>query len=104
MEGTIKVDTQTLINTAEDFNTKGNQIHTLTTNMLELIKGLQSTWEGDAFAAYTGQFAKLEDDMDKMYRMITEHVTDLKDMAHQYEDAEKLNVETGSSLDGDVIE
>ena len=52
MEGTLKVDTQTLKNTASDFEGKGTQIHTLTTNMLDLIKGLQASWEGDAFSSY----------------------------------------------------
>ena len=104
MEGIIKVDTQTLKNTASDFEGKGTQIHTLTTNMLDLIKGLQSTWEGDAFASYTGQFAQLEDDMERMHGMIKEHVADLNEMAERYEQAENANVETGSALEGDIIQ
>lgn len=104
MEGTLKVDTQTLKNTASDFEGKGTQIHTLTTNMLDLIKGLQASWEGDAFASYTGQFAMLEDDMERMHSRIKEHVTDLTEMAERYEQAENANMETGSALAGDIID
>ncbi len=103
MDGIIKVDPQKLISTAEEFNGTGNQVKSLLDNMVSIIDSLQSVWEGEAATTYNTKFHQLQDDMDKMYRMIQEHVKDLNEMAQQYITAENVNVETGSSLAGDVI-
>ena len=42
--------------------------------------------------------------MDRMFRMIQEHVKDLNDMAQQYITAENANIDLGGSLAGDVIQ
>lgn len=103
MEGTIKVTPENLINTAEEFNTANNQVRNLTQQMIQTVDSLKSAWEGDAAAAYNTKFHQLDDDMDRMSRMINEHVTDLKEMARQYQEAEKANIEVGNTLAGDVI-
>lgn len=103
MEGILKVDPQKLISTADEFNTTGGQVHTLTEQMITIVDSLKSTWEGDASTAYSTKFHQLEDDMEKMHRMIDEHVKDLNEMAQQYITAENTNMDTGNSLAGDVI-
>lgn len=103
MEGIIKVEPQKLISTAEEFGTTGGQIRTLTEQMVSTVDSLKATWEGEASAAYSTKFHQLEDDMQKMHRMIEEHVKDLNEMAQAYMDAEKQNMETANSLAGDVI-
>ena len=103
MDGIIKVDPQKLISTADEFNGTGNQVKSLTDNMVSIIDSLRSVWEGEAATTYNTKFHQLQDDMDKMYRMIQEHVKDLNEMAQQYITAENANIETGSSLTGDVI-
>lgn len=103
MDGIIKVDPQKLISTSEEFGGTGNQIKTLTDNMISIIDSTKSVWEGDAATTYNTKFHQLQDDMDKMHRMIQEHVRDLIDMAQQYIDAENINIDTGNSLAGDVI-
>lgn len=40
MDGFIKVDTQDLISTAEEFNVKGNQVKSITDNMISIIDSL----------------------------------------------------------------
>ena len=74
MEGIIKVEPQKLISTAEEFGTTGGQIRTLTEQMVSTVDSLKATWEGEASAAYSTKFHQLEDDMQKMHRMIEEHV------------------------------
>lgn len=103
MDGILKVDPQKLISTADEFNTTGGQVKSLTDQMISIIDSLKSAWEGEAATAYNTKFHALQDDMDKMYRMIQEHVKDLNEMAQQYITAENTNIDTGSSLSGDVI-
>jgi len=103
MEGILKVTPEKLISTSDEFNTTGGQIRTLTQNMVSMVDSLKASWEGEAATAYSQKFHQLEDDMEKMHRMINEHVKDLQEMARQYQMAENDNVQTGSSLAGDVI-
>lgn len=103
MEGIIKVDPQKLISTSEEFGTTGGQVKTITDNMMSIIDSLKSIWEGDAATAYNTKFHQLDDDMQRMYSMIQEHVKDLNEMAQQYITAENANIDTGNSLAGDVI-
>ena len=103
MDGIIKVDPQKLISTADDFEGTSQQVKGLTDRMLELARGLNSKWEGDAANAYTTKFNALDEDMNQIYRMIQEHVKDLGEMAQQYITAENANVEAGNALLSDVI-
>lgn len=104
MDGFLKVDPQKLISTADEFNTTGGQVKGLTDQMITIIDSLKSAWEGEAATTYNTKFHALQDDMDKMYRMIQEHVKDLNEMAQQYMSAENANIDTGSSLADDVIQ
>lgn len=103
MDGIIKVDPQQLINTAGEFSTTNGQVKGITDQMNTIIDSLRPVWEGDASNTYNTKFGQLKDDMGKMYRMIQEHVRDLNDMAQEYITAENANIDTGSSLAGDVI-
>lgn len=103
MEGIIKVTPEKLISTAEEFNTANNQVRNLTQQMIQTVDSLKSAWEGDAATAYNTKFHQLENDMERMHSMINEHVTDLKEMARQYQTAEQANAEIGNTLAGDVI-
>lgn len=103
MDGIIKVDPQRLIGTADEFNGTGGQVKAITDQMVSIIDSLKSVWEGEAAMAYNTKFHQLQDDMDKMYRMIQEHVKDLNEMAQQYISAENANIDSGNVLAGDVI-
>lgn len=103
MEGTLRVDPQKLISTADEFNTTGGQVKSLTDRMLSITDSLKSMWEGDAATTYNTKFHQLEDDMNRMHRMIEEHVKDLNEMAQTYIKAESSNVESGNALSGDAI-
>lgn len=103
MEGILNVTPEQLRSTSSDFQSKGQQVSSLTTEMMELVTNLSSAWEGDAASAYINKFKELSDDIQKMINMITEHTNDLNDMAKTYEDAERKNVEAAQTLSGDVI-
>lgn len=104
MNGTLKVSTAKLTSTASSFNSTGNQVKNLTTQMTSIVKSLSGqVWSGEAANAYTRKFNGLQDDINKMIKMINEHVTDLQEMAREYEAAENTNISATSSLSSDVI-
>lgn len=103
MEGILNVTPEKLESTASEFSNKGNEIANLTSQMTQLVTGLSSVWEGDAAAAYTAKFRELEDDIQRMVKMVNEHSSDLTEMARVYRDAEKANESEIQGLSGDVI-
>lgn len=103
MEGMLKVTPEKLIQTSGEFSSLGGQMKSLTGEMLSLIKSLNSVWSGEAASAYGNKFDSLAPDMEKLYRMVQEHVQDLQEMAGQYQSAESGNMEQGSSLNSNII-
>lgn len=104
MTGTIKVDTAKLRSTASSFQNTGNSIKSTTNQMMSLVSSLTgSVWSGDAATAYTRKFNELKDDIDRIIKMVNEHVTDLNNMAQEYETAESENRAAAEALSGDVI-
>ncbi|MDO4555687.1 MAG: WXG100 family type VII secretion target, partial [Lachnospiraceae bacterium] len=96
--------TSKLTSTANSFNSTGNQIKSLTSQMSSMVNGLSgSIWSGDASTAYKKKFNDLQDDISRMIKMVNEHVTDLNEMAKEYETAEAANIATSNALSGDVI-
>lgn len=104
MTGTLKVSTSKLISTANSFNSTGSQIKSITNQMTSLVNALSgNVWTGDAANAYKRKFSALQDDINRMISMINEHVTELNEMARDYEKTEADNANTANSLSGDVI-
>lgn len=102
-EGIIKVNPEQLNSTASEFGGQATSMQNLTGQMMNIVTGLTSAWKGEASTAYIGKFQNLQDDMDKMFRMIQEHSTDLQEMATAYITAENQNAEAAQALSADVI-
>lgn len=103
MEGTLRVTPEQLISTSNEFQSRGNTVSNLTSEMMSLVTGLSSVWEGEAATTYVNKFTQLEDDIQKLIGMITEHTNDLSEMAGAYQRAEQANTEIAESLPVDVI-
>lgn len=103
MEGIIRVSPQLLTSTASEFANQGSAVSNLTMEMMNLITNLSNSWEGEAATAYISKFKGLEDDIQKMVRMIQEHSNDLEEMARIYMEADNANAEEANSLSADVI-
>ena len=104
MLGTLKVEPDKLKSTAASFQATGNQIKSLTDQMTSVVEGLSANvWTGEAAATYIKKFQGLQDDIAKMIRMVNEHVTDLNEMASQYEQAEAEVIAKVNNLSSDVI-
>lgn len=101
--GILKVTPEKLIEASTEFSSTGQTIRSLTSEMNEIVNSLKSVWQGDAASSYGARFAQLQDDIEKINRMIQEHVTDLNDMAREYQAAEDASNEQSSGLLTDVV-
>lgn len=103
MDGILKVTPEKLFSSSDEFGNMGSQMNNLTNEMLELVRNLKAVWQGEASEAYSGKFASLQTDMDKLYRMVKEHSADLMEMANAYKEAENANTEQGSGLTSNIV-
>ena len=98
MEGILNVTPEVLQSTAGDFQAKATQVKSLHDAMLNRVRSLSGTWAGTASDAYVSKFNSLENSMQTIYRMITEHVRDLNEMAEQYMSAESTATSAAENL------
>ncbi|MBQ8970457.1 MAG: WXG100 family type VII secretion target [Lachnospiraceae bacterium] len=103
MEGILKVTPEKLIQASNEFSQTGKTISSLTSEMLSIVNGLKSIWQGEAAESYSSRFASLQDDIEKINRIIQEHVSDLNEMAREYQNAENASLEASSSLMSDIV-
>ncbi|KAI4451792.1 hypothetical protein C823_006352 [Eubacterium plexicaudatum ASF492] len=104
MTGTLKVSTAKLRSTASNFQSTGQHIQRMTSAMTNIVNQLSGrVWSGEAADAYKRKFGQLQDDINRMVKMINEHVTDLNAMAGEYERAENANKNMINSLKDDII-
>jgi WXG100 family type VII secretion target len=101
--GVLKVTPEKLIAASGEFSSTGKNIRAITQEMLEIVNSLKSVWMGEAATGYGSKFAQLQDDMEKINRMIQEHVTDLNEIAREYKTAEEASTEQSAGLNTDVV-
>ncbi|MCM1158049.1 MAG: WXG100 family type VII secretion target [Bacteroidales bacterium] len=100
----LKVKPSELKSKATEFKGKADKVKSTTKEMLNEIKSINgSTWSGDAANKFKNQFAKLDDDMERIYKMIVEYSKDLEEIAKQYEQAEKTNESVAEALQTDIF-
>lgn len=101
--GTLNVTPQKLRATSQSFKAHGNKVATITQEMMAIINQITPIWSGDASLKYQTKFRSLTDDIQRMIRMINEHVTDLEEMASQYASTEQQNIDVSNTLATDTI-
>ena len=101
--GSILVTPENLISASQEFSDIGNTVNSLTQQMLQIVRAMNSVWSGESSTAYGTKFNSLENDMTRIHKMITEHATDLQEMARNYQEGESANVETSGGLPSDII-
>jgi len=100
----LKVTPEKLNAVSAELEGEGTTMKGCTDRMVSLVNEISGeVWSGDAATAYKTKFTGLQDDMDTLYRMITEHVNDLQEMAAHYTEAETANQEVAGSLSSDII-
>lgn len=103
MDGILKVDPQKLISTSQEFSSAGTNVRQLTSEMVNIMTALNSTWQSDAATAYISKAQALDTDIAKLNGMIQEHVQDLQEMAQQYTSAEQAAQAEAEALQTSVI-
>lgn len=104
MSNHLKVTPAELKSTATSLSSTGNEVKTITAQMVATIDSISGVlWSGEAANAYKTKFKGLQDDINRMVSMINEHVNDLNTMAGEYETAENANIQISGSLSSDVI-
>jgi len=102
MAGMLKVTPEKLTQAANEFSNSGKNINSMTAEMMSIVEGLKSVWQGNAASEYAGRFTGLRDDIEKINKIIEEHVNDLNQMAMEYQNAEDMSVEESSKLVSDI--
>lgn len=103
MTGNLRVTPEKMISVSTQFGQSDTTVNNLTTQMMDIVSQLNSTWTGEAATGYYNKLKGLQGDMQKLHKMIQEHTTDLTDMAKTYQQAEKDNVQTATALKTDAI-
>lgn len=103
MQGQILVTAEELRNTATAFSQKGNNVKNLLDKMMTDVTASTSYWEGDAAQGYVQKFRGLADDIERINKMIQEHVTDLGEMSGIYDTVEQQNLDDIQTLSSDII-
>ena len=103
MSGQLLVTPEQLESTSNEFQSIGTQVASTTQQMLDVIQGLGSSWQGEASQAYLTKFQKHNEDIQQIKSMINEHVRDLQEMAGIYRKAEQTNEELSNALANDVV-
>lgn len=88
MNTMLKVTPEKLIEAAGDFQNTEANVRSLTEEMISIVDSLKPVWQGEAAAAFSGRFAALSDDMNKLYALIRKHSEALTEIANEYRQAE----------------
>lgn len=101
--GLLKVTPEKLNQAASEFQTSGKNISSMTAEMMAIVDSLKSIWQGNAATEFSGRFSGLRDDIEKINRIIEEHVNDLNQMALEYQNAEDASIEESVKLLSDIV-
>lgn len=104
MANTIKVETAKLRSAASNFSSLNGQIGNLINHMISEIQQINgAVWTGDAASAYNKKFNDLNASIKKIDKLIQEYVSDLNEIATEYDKAESQNRQTADSLQNAVF-
>jgi len=102
MAGILKVTPEKLNQAANEFSASGKNISQMTAEMMSIVESMKSVWQGSAASEYAGRFSGLRDDIERINKIIEEHVNDLNQMALEYQNAEDQSVEESAKLLSDI--
>ncbi len=103
MTGTLKVTPDRLISASGDFKRHDSRVVSITTQMMNIVNSLNGCWEGQAQQAYVSKFRSLQNDMSRIHAKISEHSTDLNEMARNYIQSENKNTNSFSGLKSNFL-
>ena len=104
MANKIKVTPEKLKQTASDFNQISLDIKRTTSQMMSLVTGIShSVWSGEAGSQFISRFRGLENDTEKMRKLVSTQVSHLNTIAQQYASTESEARQAAAALKNNVI-
>ena len=82
---------------------KESNIRNITQDMISIVNGFKSVWQGEAATGFSNRFASLSDDMNRLYELIRKHSDNLRQMAEEYRSAEDESNALAQSLTGGAV-
>ena len=99
----LRVSTDEITRTIGAFNANLSTVTNLTSQMLQLLNGLQSVCHGDPYDNFRNKALQLNGDMDQIKRMINGHIDELTEVAGIMNNLVADNNAAFSGLPTDVI-
>ena len=104
MANIIRVTPEELTSASSRFQQTGNEVRTMTRNLTQTVGQLSGrVWSGEAATAYKNKFNGLQDDIERLYKLIIDESNALKQIAQEFKTREAENTAESGSLSSDVI-
>lgn len=103
MTNFLKVTPEKLIEAAGEFEASGQSVRSITEEMISIVDGFKSVWQGEAATGFANRFEALNDDMNRLYTMIKTHADDLVQMAGEYKSAEEESTQNAMALATEAV-
>lgn len=100
---TIRVETDRLISVSRDVEQKIKRLEQAFSAMEQKISASRGFWEGDGASAFIAKYQSRKDIIAAAFLRFRENVTDLRQIAGVYAQAEQSALETANVLPGDCI-
>lgn len=102
-ECSFKVTPEELQKQAENILNTSKIVRTKFEDLLSRVNGSSGYWEGIAAESFRSQCLEYQKTLEDILASLTEHATDLKDIAMVYTNVEQFNNEITEDLPGDII-
>ena len=104
MADTIRVTPKELQDKARMMENAGNEIKNLSQNMTAKVTELSGRiWSGEAQQAYVNRFKSLQEDIERLNKLIADEAQHLYTISAEYTKTEETNVTESGNLSEHVI-
>ena len=104
MADTIRVTPKELQDKAQMMENAGNEIRTLSQNMTAKVTELTGRiWSGEAQQAYVTRFKTLQEDIERLNKLVSDEAQHLYTIAAEYSTTEETNISASGNLSEHVI-
>jgi WXG100 family type VII secretion target len=94
----LTVDPAVMNAKAGDIEARKAAVQQLLAESEQTVKSLEADWESESSRTFQSKFAQIRDDVENVFKIITEYVNDLREMANIYAQAEGATQEAAGSL------
>ena len=103
MAVTFKVETTKLLDTATRFQQSANTWNSTISQMINLVNSTGCQWCGSAADTYRRRFAQHDQDRRDIQSLINEHISDLQQIARNYQQTESNIAGAANQLRTNVV-